>query len=137
MTATAAPPLLHKTLTIATEPIIHNEDLGVVDAVVAVTNVLDDVADVIEAGATKGTLAARVPKGVWSHEWSEPVAKTLEAVELSPGDSRLPERIRAIGGGGLLVRMQFNLATARGRDAFADVKFFGSQAEWSIGYSVP
>lgn len=120
-----------------TEVKIADAAQGIVDAIVSVTGVLDDVGDIIEPGAYAETLKQRVPKGVWSHDWDTPVAKTLEAVELMPGDPRLPTKIQALGGGGLMVRMQFNLNTQRGRDAYEDVKFFGDASEWSIGYIVP
>jgi len=54
-----------------------------------------------------------------------------------PNDPRLPEDLRQQNAGALLVKMQFNLNTSRGRDAFYDVQFFDDEQEWSIGYSVP
>lgn len=110
---------------------------GVVEAIVSVTNVVDSVNDVIEPGAYKNTLRKRNPKGVWSHDTNIPVAKTLKVEELMPNDARLPDDLRAQGAGALLVKMQFNLNTSRGRDAFYDVQFFAEEQEWSIGYSVP
>lgn len=110
---------------------------GIVEAIVSVTNVVDSVNDVIEPGAYKNTLRKRNPKGVWSHDTNIPVAKTLKVEELMPGDSRLPEDLRQQNAGALLVKMQFNLNTSRGRDAFYDVQFFAEEQEWSIGYSVP
>lgn len=110
---------------------------GIVEAIVSVTNVVDSVNDVIEPGAYKNTLRKRNPKGVWSHDTNIPVAKTLKVEELMPGDSRLPEDLRQQDAGALLVKMQFNLNTSRGRDAFYDVQFFAEEQEWSIGYSVP
>jgi HK97 family phage prohead protease len=110
---------------------------GIVEAIVSVTNVVDSVNDVIEPGAYKNTLRKRNPKGVWSHDTNIPVAKTLKVEELMPGDERLPEDLRSQGAGALMVKMQFNLNTSRGRDAFHDVQFFAEEQEWSIGYSVP
>lgn len=110
---------------------------GIVEAIVSVTNVVDSVNDLIEPGAYKTTLRKRNPKGVWSHDTNIPVAKTLKVEELMPGDERLPEDLRNQNAGALLVKMQFNLNTTRGRDAFYDVQFFGPEQEWSIGYSVP
>lgn len=110
---------------------------GIVEAIVSVTNIVDSVNDVIEPGAYKNTLRKRNPKGVWSHDTNIPVAKTLKVEELMPGDERLPDDLREQGAGALLVKMQFNLNTSRGRDAFYDVQFFGEEQEWSIGYSVP
>src|SRR5690606_8526810 len=39
--------------------------------------------------------------------------------------------------GALYVKMQFNLKTQRGREAYEDVKFHGEDTEFSIGYTVP
>lgn len=109
---------------------------GVAEAIVSVTNIVDSVNDIIVPGAYKNTLKKRNPKGVWSHDTNIPVAKTLRVEELMPGDPRLPMDLIGKNAGALLVRMQFNLNTTRGRDAFHDVQFFGPEQEWSIGYSV-
>jgi HK97 family phage prohead protease len=116
---------------------ILNPDQGIVEAITSVTNIKDDVDDIILPGAYKGTLEKRKPKIVWSHSWELPVAKVLEIEEYMPGDARLPEKIQALGGGGLFVKMQFNMDTQTGKDAFSNVKFFGDENEWSIGYFVP
>ena len=71
-------------------------------------------------GAFSKSLAKRTPKGVWAHDWSQPIAKTLEARETNEG---------------LVIRGQFNLDTQRGREAFSDIKF-GIIDEFSIGYRV-
>jgi hypothetical protein len=42
--------------------------------------------------------------------------------------------MRNAGIGGLFARVQFNLKSERGREAFANVVFFGADQEWSIGY---
>ena len=114
-----------------------NDADGIVEAIVSVTNIVDSVNDVIEPGAYKNTLRKRNPKGVWSHDTNIPVAKTLKVEELMPNDERLPDDLRSQNAGALLVKMQFNLNTTRGRDAFHDVQFFADEQEWSIGYSVP
>ena len=114
-----------------------NDAEGTVEAVVSVTNIVDNVNDVIEPGAYNDTLQKRIPKGVWSHDTTIPVARTLDAIELEPGDKRLPAHLQAADAGGVLVKMQFNLNTTRGREAYEDIKFFGGEQEWSIGYSVP
>lgn len=110
---------------------------GIVEAIVSVTNIVDNVNDIILPGAYKQTLKKRNPKVVWSHDTNIPVGKTLKVEELLPGDPRLPADLVAKDAGALLVKMQFNLNTSRGRDAYEDVQFFGSEQEWSIGYSVP
>lgn len=114
-----------------------NDAEGTVEAVVSVTNIVDNVNDVIEPGAYTDTLQKRIPKGVWSHDTTIPVARTLAAIELEPGDKRLPRHLQEMDAGGVLVKMQFNLNTTRGREAYEDIKFFGGEQEWSIGYSVP
>ena len=114
-----------------------NDAEGIVQAVVSVTNIVDNVNDIIVPGAYAETLEKRVPKGVWSHDTTVPVAKTISAEELNPGDERLPEHLKEQDAGGVLVKMKFNLNTTRGRDAYEDIKFFGGEQEWSIGYSVP
>lgn len=121
---------------------VVQEDRGIVEAIVSVTGVVDEVKDNILPGAYAKTLKARTPKGAWSHQWDQPVSKTLAAEELMPGDSRLPAKQRNGDGwpaeaGGLLIRMQYNLKTQRGLEAYEDAKFFGEDSEWSIGYSVP
>jgi HK97 family phage prohead protease len=127
--------LAHKQARVEAKAIDDAE--GTVEAVVSVTNIVDTVNDVIEPGAYAETLQKRVPKGVWSHDTTVPVARTLEATELMPGDNRLPAHLKSADAGGVLVKMQFNLNTTRGREAYEDIKFFGSEQEWSIGYSVP
>lgn len=121
---------------------VKDEGDGVVVAYVSVTGVEDNVADIIEPGAYKRTLTKRIPKGVWGHQWTTPTSKTLDATELRPGDPDLPKKLSdgtpwPKEAGALRIKMQFNLNTARGREAYSDVQFFGDQQEWSIGYTVP
>lgn len=116
---------------------ILNEEEGIVEAFVAGIGNKDSVGDIIQPGAFDKSLKTRRPKGIWSHDWNKPVSKTLEAYEVPAGDSRLPERMKTAGIGGLYVRTQFNLDTEDGRNAFSNVKFFGDESEWSIGYQVP
>jgi len=115
---------------------------GVVEAIVSVTGLKDNVNDIIQPGAFQKSLAKRTPKGVWHHNIQESVARTTEIKELPPGNSRLPETLPngdpwPKNAGALIVKMEFNLGTQRGRDAYEDVKFFGTDQEWSIGYNVP
>lgn len=124
--------------------VTHHEgdEEGVVTALVSVTGVKDNVSDIIEPGAYATTLKARTPKGVWNHTWTEPVSKTLAIEELAPGAKGLPTQLPdgsswPQGAGALQVKMQFNLKTQRGKDAYEDVLFFGDEQEWSIGYKVP
>jgi hypothetical protein len=119
-------------------------DEGEVTAIVSITGIEDDVKDIILPGAYTETLTKRRPKGVWSHAWEHPIARVPEAVELPPGDPRLPAETKdgkpwPKEAGGLMTRLQFNLKTQAGRDAFESVKFFSEsgECEWSIGYRVP
>lgn len=120
---------------------VLDRDAGVISAIVSVTGIEDHVKDVIVPGAYAETLKKRTPKGVWHHDWKQPIAKTLEIEELMPGDSRLPPTLPngepwPADAGALKAVMQFNLGGERGKQAFADVEFFGGEQEWSIGYQV-
>ena len=115
---------------------------GMIEAIVSVTNVKDNVNDIILPGAFTKSLQKRTPKGVWHHSWTDPIAKTHEIKELMPGDPLLPASLPdgrpwPKGAGALYVKMEFNLNTERGKTAYEDVKFFGDSQEWSIGYKVP
>jgi len=121
---------------------VEDEGDGVISTYVSVTNLVDGVNDVIHEGAYEKSLKTRTPKGIWSHDWNIPVAKTLESKELKPGDPLLPDTLPnkkpwPKDAGALLIKTQFNLETQRGREAYSDVTFFGSEQEWSIGYQVP
>lgn len=121
---------------------VSEPESGVLEAIVSVTGVVDRVNDVIAPGAYEKTLKTRLPKGIWSHSWDSPVSKTLEVKELMPGDPQLPSQLSngepwPAHAGALKVKMQFNLDTQRGRDAYSDIQFYGDQQEWSIGYQVP
>lgn len=106
---------------------------GVIEAVVSVFGVVDYAGERVLPGFFAESIRAKLPKGVWGHDWLSPVAKTLVAEEWLPGDSRLPQEIRQFGG--LYVKGQFNLDTQRGHDAFSDLQF-GAIDEFSIGYEV-
>jgi antirestriction protein ArdC len=43
-------------------------------------------------------------------------------------------KMKMAGIGGLYAKVQFNLQSEKGREAFANVAFFGEEQEWSIGY---
>lgn len=115
---------------------------GVVEAIVSVTGVRDHDDDIIEPGAYAKTLTRRTPKGVFHHDWHKWASKTLLIQEWMPGDSRLPKTTKdgktwPADAGALYVKTQYNLATTQGRDAFENVKFYGPECEWSVGYRVP
>lgn len=127
--------------TAATASVVDLDDEGVVVALVAVSAIRDDVNDIIEVGALGRSIERRQIKVVSHHDWSMPIGRVESAEELLPLDRRLPRDVLDAGGGGLMVTARLNLATARGREDFADIKFFGTGASsglgWSIGYVVP
>lgn len=138
------PGLQHKSAT--TEPIVTTDDrTGEVTAVVSVTNVVDEVGDIILPGAYSATLAKRKPKGVWSHSWKDWVARTEEIREFAPGDPQLKSLLDEAGAvlpanaGALVVRCKFNMDDPDSYKAYQKVKFFSetNECQWSIGYSVP
>ena len=106
---------------------------GIIEAVVSVFDNVDSYNERVIQGAFTKSLETKMPKGVWMHNWELPVAKTIEAVELKAGDSRLPEEIKSYGG--LLIKGKFNLNTQRGKEAFSDISE-GIIDEFSIGYTV-
>ncbi|MGV8972198.1 MAG: HK97 family phage prohead protease [Rhodoglobus sp.] len=133
-------PMDHKALPINDFKVLDAGE-GIVECIVSVTGIKDNVDDVIMPGAYEKTLQARTPKGVYSHDWDKPIAKTLSVRELLPGHKDLPAQFRGkpwpAEAGALMVKAQFNLKTERGRDAYEDVKFYADEQEWSVGYNVP
>lgn len=115
---------------------VIDKQQGVVQALVSVSGNEDKDGDVVVPGATSLGLARVTPKGVWSHDWNTPVAKTLNVTEVYPGDKSLPGDLLTNGFGAMRVEMQFNLDSNAGREAFQQVKFFGDSQEWSVGYEV-
>jgi len=111
-----------------------DEARGIVECFVAAIGNKDSVGDVVLPGAFNGSLKRRKPRVVWGHNWNEPIGKVLEIYEVPPNDPRLPSKMRSGGVGGLFAKVQFNLKSERGREAFANVVFFGAEQEWSIGY---
>lgn len=107
---------------------------GIVECFVAGIGNKDSVGDVCATGAFTKSLMRRKPRVVWGHNWNDPIGKVLEIYEVAPSDPRLPGKMRAAGIGGLYAKVQFNLNSEKGREAFANVAFFGEEQEWSIGY---
>lgn len=97
-----------------------DKDQGIVEAYVSIFNNIDLDGDIIKMGAFKESLKAKLPKGVWMHDWNIPIAKTLKAEEHEKG---------------LFIQAQFNLETQRGKEAYSDIKF-GIIDEFSIGFRV-
>lgn len=111
-----------------------DEALGIVECFVAAIGNKDSVGDVVKSGAFTESLKRRKPRVVWGHSWNDPIGKVLEIYEVPTTDPRLPMKMKMAGVGGLYAKVQFNLATEKGREAFASVAFFGHEQEWSIGY---
>lgn len=109
------------------------DETGVIEAIVSVFNNVDAGKEIVREGFFQKSIEKKLPKGVWAHDWKQPIAKTLEAKELPPGDPLLPAHLMALGGA--YIKGQFNLDTQRGREAYSDVKF-GIIDEFSIGYAV-
>lgn len=107
---------------------------GIVECFVAGIGNKDSVGDIVISGAFAKSLTRRKPRVVWGHSWNDPIGKVLEMYEVPVGDSRLPAKMRNAGIGGLYAKVQFNLNSEKGKEAFATVAFFGEEQEWSIGY---
>lgn len=107
---------------------------GIVECFVSGVGNKDSVGDIVLPGAFNASLKRRKPRVVWGHDWNQPIGKVLEIYEVPSSDSRLPEKMKKAGVGGLFAKVQFNLNTERGREAFANVAFYGNEQEWSIGY---
>lgn len=108
-------------------------DDGIVEAIVSVFGNVDSYNERVMPGAFTESLGRKLPKGVWMHDWMQPIAKTIEAKELAAGDPSLPDDIKHLGG--LYVKAQFNLETQIGKESFSNIKT-GIIDEFSIGYSV-
>lgn len=111
-----------------------DEAQGIVECFVAGIGNKDSVGDIVVTGAFAKSLMRRKPRVVWGHNWNDPIGKVLEIYEVPPNDPRLPSKMKTAGIGGLYAKVQFNLNSEKGREAFANVAFFGEEQEWSIGY---
>lgn len=111
-----------------------DEAEGVVECFVAALGNKDSVGDIVVPGAFSSSLKRRKPRVVWGHDWNQPIGKVLDIYEVGPSDPRLPAKMKAAGVGGLFAKVQFNLRSERGREAFHSILFFGEEQEWSIGY---
>lgn len=120
----------HKSFPIAG---LKTDETGTIEAIVSVFNNVDLGKEKVMPGFFAKSIAKKLPKGVWAHDWTMPIAKTLEARELLAGDPLLPESLKQLGGA--YIKGQFNLDTQRGREAYSDIKF-GIVDEFSIGYKV-
>jgi hypothetical protein len=104
---------------------------GIVEAIVSVFGNIDSYKERVMPGAFAASLASGLPKGVWMHDWEEPIAKTLECRELQPGDPLLPPELKELGG--LYVKAQFYQEIEDSWQAYLKIKN-GLVDEYSIGY---
>jgi HK97 family phage prohead protease len=111
-----------------------DEAQGIVECFVAGIGNKDSVGDIVVSGAFAKSLMRRKPRVVWGHNWNDPIGKVLEIYEVPANDPRLPAKMKAAGIGGLYAKVQFNLNSEKGKEAFTNVAFFGEEQEWSIGY---
>ena len=111
-----------------------DEALGIIECFVAGVGNKDSVGDVVLPGAFTESLKRRKPRVVWGHDWNHPIGKVLEIYEVGASDPRLPIKMRRANIGGLFAKVQFNLKSEKGREAFNQVAFYGEEQEWSIGY---
>lgn len=106
-----------------TEIKVVDEANGIIEAYVSIFNNVDSYGDVVLKGAFADSIKAwfpRYPKGVWGHDWNDPIAKTLEIRE----DER-----------GLYIKGQLIMEVQRAKEAYALIKA-GVMTDFSFGYEV-
>lgn len=96
------------------------EEEGIIEAYVSVFENVDLGGEVIKRGAFEESLKTKLPKGVWAHNWDEPIAKTLEAREDAHG---------------LYIKGKLILSVQKAKEAYELMKE-GVIDEFSIGYRV-
>ena len=114
---------------------------GIIEAYVSVFGNVDLHGEVVTYEAVAKSLQIVTPNGVYMHDHTEPIARTLESEAMQKGDERLPESLRPFGA--LYVKAQFNLETnsagvpmnPTATRSYSDLKF-GIVKEFSIGYFV-
>lgn len=114
---------------------------GTFEAVVAVFGNVDLGGDRIAPGAFTKSLARWDESGdpipvIWSHQWDDPfnhIGEVTAARELYPGDDRLPEGIRDLGG--LWVRGRLDMEEPKARQAWKLLKKRRTR-EFSFAYDV-
>jgi uncharacterized protein len=97
-----------------------NGEKGIIEAYVSIFDNVDLGGDKIIKGAFAESLAKKLPKGVWMHNWDEPIAKTISARE----DDK-----------GLYIKGKLIMEVQRAKEAYALMKE-GVIDEFSIGYRV-
>lgn len=102
---------------------ILDASLGIIEAYVSFFGNVDSYGDVVEKGAFAESIAKhfpRYPKGVWAHDWTQPIAKTLEIKEDDQG---------------LYVKGQLLLDIQKAKEAYILIKE-GVVTDFSFGYEV-
>jgi len=106
-------------------------DEGMVEAFVSVYNLKDSHGERMRFGCYGESIARKMPKVAYFHNWNELLGKVIEAKEIPAGDLSLPESIREFGG--LYVKCQFSMDVQKSRETFALIRD-GVLDEWSVGY---
>lgn len=96
------------------------EGEGIIEAYVSIFGNVDSYNEIVDKGAFTESLARKLPKGVWCHDWNQPIAVTLEAKEDDTG---------------LLIKAQLVKGVQRADEAYLLMKA-GAIDEFSIGYTV-
>lgn len=115
---------------------------GIEQTVVILPIGVEQTGDVFEPGALADAMTRRTPKITIESEWNRPVGTVVSAVELPPGDQRLPATQPdgtpwPPSAGGLLLRLLLMPGTTR--DSALAVKGLrrnGPRQRWQIGFRV-
>lgn len=102
-----------------TEP-LNTDAQGIVEAYVSIFGNVDSYGEVVDKGAFVASLARKLPKVVWSHNWDQPIGTVLEAKE----DDK-----------GLYIKFQLIKGVQKADEALLLLQG-GAIDEFSIGYRV-
>ena len=106
---------------------VLDESEGIVEAFVNSMGEIDADGDVIDPNAFENSILMNMPITVLSgHDSSKIIGKVLNAHSVQAGD----------GTARLYNRIQFNLDTQMGREAFSNVSG-GYVDQWSVGFNIP
>ena len=106
---------------------VLDEALGIVEAYTNTMGQVDLDGDVIEPQAFDASIQNSLPiPALVGHDTTAVVGKVIGARSMPMGD----------GTSRLYTRIQFNMDTQAGRDAFSNVKG-GFVREWSVGFNIP
>ncbi|MER5671926.1 hypothetical protein [Pseudonocardia alni] len=124
----------------ATRTTTPSPDRQRVTAVLGPTGVVHG-GDLIEAGALAAAIRRRQPRVAVAHDWSRPAGIVTSAVEIPPGDPRLPVTTSdgepwPRDGGGLIMTVDMMTSTSDGRLATKSAQSAGPRAAWSYGFRV-